>query len=193
MTEQTTKWFKGFLLSAFDFFAFAVFILGILLFVRFFILNIYNVIWLSMAPTFADRDFIVVEKITSNLWALDRGDVIIFMPDGQDKPYVKRIIWLPGETVKIVDWKVDICVDNECEELQEDYLPENIETTAYCSVDEFEIVDWFFVLWDNRWHSTDSRCCFNSIWCYENSSYEVGSDDIIGKVVLRLFPNPWTF
>ncbi len=189
----TTKWFKGFLLSAFDFFAFAVFILGILLFIRFFIVNIYNVVWLSMAPTFLDKDFIVVEKISSNMWSLDRWDVIIFMPNWQDKPYVKRIVWLPWETVKIENWSVQICNDNDCEILEEPYIQDSIETVATCWIDEFPITEWYFVLWDNRGHSTDSRCCFNSIWCYENSSYEVLNNEIIGHVVFRIFPNMWTF
>jgi hypothetical protein len=47
-------------------------------------------------------------------------------------------------------------------------------------------------LGDNRWFSTDSRCCF---WldCYEWSVYTVPFDHIIGKVYVRFFPNFSTF
>jgi hypothetical protein len=44
-----------------------------------------------------------------------------------------------------------------------------------------------FVLGDNRWYSTDSRCCFG-LWCYQWAQYVVPYDHIIGKVRVRVFP-----
>ncbi|MEI8008469.1 MAG: S26 family signal peptidase [bacterium] len=48
-----------------------------------------------MAPTFAENDFIIVDKITPRFSQLERGNVIVFVPPGKTIPYIKRIIGLP--------------------------------------------------------------------------------------------------
>jgi len=79
-----------------------------------------------MAPTFAENDFIIVDKITPRFSQLERGNVIVFVPPGKTIPYIKRIIGLPGETVKIVNNGVQICkTENaieQCNTLAEPYL-----------------------------------------------------------------------
>lgn len=79
-----------------------------------------------MAPTFEENDFIIVDKITPRFSELKRGDVIVFVPPGKTIPYIKRIVGLPGETVKIRKNNVEICsIENDieqCNTLQEDYL-----------------------------------------------------------------------
>lgn len=191
MTFKTK--FKYFLFDLFDMISFLVFVGGIVLFVRFFVANPYTVVGASMAPTFQENDFIIVDKITPRFSQLQRGDVIVFVPPGKTIPYIKRIIWLPGETVKIKHNGVEICTTSnnieQCNTLPEDYLSWSVSTEARCWVDEFVIgTGGFFVLGDNRWFSTDSRCCFG-LNCYEGSSYEVPFANIIGKVYLRFFPN----
>jgi signal peptidase I len=62
-----------------------------------------------MAPTFSENDFIVVDKITPRFGNLKRGDIIVFVPPGKTIPYIKRVIGLPGETVKLIDNAVLIC------------------------------------------------------------------------------------
>lgn len=173
--------------------SFLVFVWGIVLFVRFFVANPYTVIGASMSPTFEENDFIIVDKITPRFNQLQRGDVIVFVPPGKTIPYIKRIIWLPGETVKIVRGGVQICTTSDdieqCNTLEESYLPASLKTDTRCGKDVFAIGStWFFAMGDNRWFSTDSRCCFG-LNCYEWSSYEVPFDHIIGKVYLRFFPN----
>jgi len=184
-------------LDLFDMISFLVFVWGIVLFIRFFVANPYTVVWASMAPTFQENDFIIVDKITPRFSQLNRGDVIVFVPPGKTIPYIKRIIWLPGETVKIKHNGVEICTTKndieQCNTLPESYLTWSVRTEARCGVDEFKIDDgWFFVMGDNRLFSTDSRCCFG-LNCYEWSSYEVPFDHIIGKVYLRFFPNFQSF
>ena len=49
---------ENFLLDFFDMLSFLVFVLWIVLFIRFFVANPYTVVWSSMAPTFIERDFI---------------------------------------------------------------------------------------------------------------------------------------
>lgn len=182
--------FKSFLFNLFDIFSFLVFVLSIVLFVRFFVANPYTVVGSSMAPTFHENDFIIVDKVSQRLNDLDRWDVIVFVPEGKTIPYIKRIIWKPWDTVQIKDWSVILCkwwLDN-CEALPEDYLPEWTQTKTKCGITEFEITKWFFVMWDNRWFSTDSLCCFG-LGCYDWATYEVTDKDIIWKVLFRVFPD----
>ena len=79
-----------------------------------------------MAPTFVENDFIVVDKITPRFGALERGDIIVFVPPGKTIPYIKRIVGLPGETIKIVNNAVEVCkTENDieqCNTLIEPYL-----------------------------------------------------------------------
>jgi len=183
---------KYFFLDLFDMISFLVFVGGIVLFIRFFVANPYTVVGASMAPTFIENDFIIVDKITPRFSQLQRGDVIVFVPPGKTIPYIKRIIWLPGETVKIKSNTVEICKTEgtieQCNTLPEVYLSW-INTEARCGIDTFTIDSWWlFVMGDNRGFSTDSRCCFG-LSCYEWLTYEVPFDHIIGKVYLRFFPH----
>jgi hypothetical protein len=73
------------------------------------------------------------------------------------------------------------------------YLSEDVKTDARCGIDEFNISTWwYFVMGDNRWFSTDSRCCFG-LSCYKGSSFEVPFNNIVGKVYIRFFPHFATF
>ncbi len=183
---------KNILLDLFDMISFLVFVLGIVLFIRFFVANPYTVVWASMAPTFQENDFIIVDKISQRFDVLTRWDIIVFVPDGKTIPYIKRIVWLPGETVKVKNWNVSICdtVTDDCWILPEIYLPEWLQTKTRCGITEFEVKEWFFVMWDNRWFSTDSLCCF-WLWCYDGATFEVTDKDIIWKVLFRVFPDIW--
>ena len=183
----------------FDLVVFLVLVFWIVLFIRLFIATPYTVIWSSMAPNFAQKDWIIVEKITQRFSSFGRWDVIVFVAPGKTSPYIKRIIWLPWETVKFQDGEVYICSDNipwsivkdsewnNCELLPEPYLPEWLKTNATCGKDEFKVQWWYFVMWDNRWRTTDSLCCF-WIECYEWANYIVRDIDLIGKVFVRLYP-----
>lgn len=180
-------------MDIFDLVAFLIFVTWIVLFVRFFVFNPYTVIGKSMEPIFEENDFIIVDKITPRWWELHRWNIVVFVPKNKKLPFIKRIIGIPGETVRIEDWTVEICQtwdDDTCEVLQESYLPEWLQTSSStCWKTEFEVSDWwFFVMWDNRDHSTDSRCCF-WLGCYSNSNYLVYPEDMIGKVMMRLYPN----
>lgn len=186
--------FKDIILDLFDLVTFLVFIGWIVLFVRFFVFNPYTVVWESMSPTFHESDFIIVDKITSRYWTLKRGDVIVFIPPGKDIPYIKRIVWLPWETIKVKDWSVFICTSKDkvekCDKMVEDYIPSEVQTNARCWITEFPVWSGFFVLWDNREHSTDSLCCFG-LWCYNSQNYIVPNQNIIGKVYFKIYPDFW--
>jgi signal peptidase I len=138
----------------------------------------------------------VVDKITPRFWEIKRGDVIVFVPPGKSIPYIKRVAGLPGEVIKIQPDTILVCkIENDvesCESLDQSYLPEWVKTEARCGISEFKITSWLFVMGDNRWFSTDSRCCFG-LDCYDGSSYEVPYQNIIGKVYIRFFPKFWLF
>lgn len=195
--EKKKRTFKDFLLDFFDLITFFIFVWWIVLFIRFFLFNPYTVVWQSMEPTFGEKDFIIVDKITHKMKGYQRWDIVVFVPQGKEVPYIKRVIWLPWETVKIQDGKVLICTTSSsgenCNELKESYLSEDTKTTTTCGLTEFKVTDWaYFVMWDNRNHSTDSRCCF-WLWCYSWSNYLATEQDIIWKVSIRLFPSFYKF
>ena len=185
---------KILLLELFDLLSYVVFVGGIVFFVRFFLINPFNVVGSSMYPTIHDKDFILVDKISHRFTEYKRGDIIVFVPPGKTDPYVKRIIWLPWETVTVRDNVVQICKtwSDECFALDDKFLPAETYTTASCGKDTFEVTTGYFVMGDNRSGSTDSRCCFG-LQCFEHTNYLVPSDYIIGKVVLRLYPDMTTF
>lgn len=165
-----------------------------------------------MADTFHEKDFILVEKITPKFGTIKRGDVVVFIPPGKTIPFIKRIIWLPWERIKLIGGDVYVCAitDNQsagntnqsdfasdsCIKLDESYLGLNwntaIQTEAKCGITTFDVVDGYFLLWDNRWFSTDSRCCF-WLGCTDWAGYTIGKERIIGKVFARVFPSLWSF
>lgn len=192
-------WFE-----TFDLLAFLVLVLGIILFIRFFVGTPYTVVGYSMMPSFSQGDRIIVEKITQRFWTLQRGDVIVFVPPGRDIPFIKRIIGLPGETVKIVDNQTYICNDQtensdiqsrngrNCFKLDESYLAEGAETIPQDGRDEFNVENGYFAMGDNRWHTTDSLHCFQ-YQCFKGANYVVPKNYMIWKVVVRLFPSFTSF
>jgi len=180
-------------LDVFDIIAFLVFVWGIVLCIRFFIANPYTVVGASMSPTFEENDFIVVDKLSPRFSPRKRGDIVVFVPPGKTIPYIKRVLWLPGEIVVIEEGKVSVCIDDTCEDIDESYLPEWLQTRARCGLNRFPVLEgWLFVMGDNRGFSTDSSCCFG-LWCYEWANYMVPYDHIIGKVYVRLFPGFSTY
>ena len=170
-----------------------VFLIPIVLIVKSFITLWFNVVWSAMSPTINDWDFIVVEKISKKK-SFQRWDIITFTSPSQDISYIKRIIWLPGETIKIQSWSIFVCKDI-CEQIIEDYLPENRKTEPLCNKTEFLIKEWYFVMWDNRWSSTDSLCCFWQAWdwCSNGENYEVFYENTLWRVFGRIFPNKTSF
>lgn len=192
-----TQWGRRYTaLDFFDIIAFLVFILGIAGTIRFFVFMPYTIEGESMAQTFKDKDFIIVDKVTPKLSTIQRGDVVVFVPPGKDIPFIKRVIALEGETVELKDGKTSVCqgtwATRTCTALPEEYLAEGVVTEARCGVSSFTVGSGFFVMGDNRSYSTDSRCCFG-LWCTTETWFTITQDRIIGKVLVRVFPHPTGF
>jgi signal peptidase I len=179
-------------------------LLALLIFVlvRTFVLN-FKVDGRSMLPTFQNSEMILVNRNayrTLDAWDFidwipgvdernsatildwgdpDRGDVIVFTPPapGEDKPYIKRVIGLPGDQVEVRDNRVFV----NGTALEEEYIGDRVSTCPtgwqYCgplTVPE----DNVFVMGDNRTNSEDSRF-FGP----------VPQDNIIGKAWVVYWPS----
>ncbi len=80
----------------------------------------------SMFESYYDKEFIIVDRISYRFGEPERGDVIVFKPgvDKEKEYFLKRIIGVPGDTVKITDGKVYIkkAGAKDFVELKETYL-----------------------------------------------------------------------
>lgn len=138
-------------------------------------LQSYEVYGYSMESNFYNGQRVLVEKVTYRFHSPSRGDVIVFEPpNGSTKPYIKRIIGLPGEEVEIR--KGNIYIDGFLLEETTDFSSQISESDIY-SITIPEDSDQYFVLGDNRDNSTDSRR-FDL----------VAREDIIGRVWIRYWP-----
>ncbi len=132
-----------------------------------------------MEPNFHDKDYIMVDKLSYRFEAPQRGDVIVFQYPLDTKEYfIKRIIGLPGEVVQIKANTVTIFNKEYPEGLKLDedmYLPSYQETRddVRLRLSDTE----YFVMGDNRLHSSDSRR-----WGPVNQSL------ISGRALVRLWP-----
>lgn len=133
----------------------------------------------SMEPTLSHEDNLIVDKLTYRFNDPERFDIIVFPFKYKDNTYyIKRIIGLPGERVRI-DEKGKIYINDEV--LVESYGREVIRP-EYIGLAAVEIqlgADEYFVLGDNRNNSSDSRVP------------EVGNikrKDIIGRAWVRIWP-----
>jgi len=105
----------------------------------------------SMTPGIHDGDRILVDHLSYLFQDVHRGDVVILRcPLDPSLDYVKRVIGLPGDEVRIEDGRV--CVNGEL--LPEPYIADPDPRTRLV---ERVAPDHFFVLGDNRPHSSDSR------------------------------------
>lgn len=149
---------------------------------RLFVAQPFIVSGASMDPTFADGEYLIVDQLSKRFEPEQRESVVIFRyPEDPKKFFIKRIIALPGETIKIRDGVVTIYNAEHPEgtsdglTLSESYIADENKKS-----DDFRAVlsdDEYFVMGDNRLGSFDSRT-----WG------PVPKDLIIGRPIVRLLP-----
>lgn len=161
-------------------------VFAIVVIVQMFVAQPFIVHGLSMYPTFNETriplsDYLIVEKIRYYFKNPDRGDVVVARGNEQRgvKPHVlKRIIGLPGETVKLQDSRVFISdVSGKMIELEEPYLNREDGAIQYKSKTTTLGQNEYYLLGDNRNYSFDSR----NAGAFER-------EDLVGRVFVRLFP-----
>lgn len=158
--------------------------LAIFVIIYLFLVQPHQVNGNSMWPNFLDGEYLLTDKFSYRINDPNRGDVIIFQaPAGARCPkemqcdFVKRIVALPHETVTIQEGKVS--VDSTL--LSERYLTEDQSLETAAPGNEPFIYglgeDEYFVLGDNRGHSSDSRA-----WG------PVPRENIVGRAWVRYWP-----
>lgn len=174
-------------------------ILIVVLTVREYLLAPFRISGESMESSYFDREFILIDKLRFDLFDIQigepkRGDVVVIEPHAEidKKYYIKRIIGMPGESLKIEDGYVYIKKAGATEyvKLNESYLnEENLGKTQpglSSGKSEFEIpADGYFIMGDNRNHSADARDCYRTCTA-KNASHYIKSEDIVGKVWMTL-------
>lgn len=178
-----------------DFLKDLVIIVIIVLAIRTFLAMPFQINGQSMYSSYYDKEFIIVDRLSYRVSDIERGDVIVFKPHtNQSKEYyLKRIIGIPGDTVRIEEGKVSIKSQwsDEFQELDEVYLDKTNKWYTFVggtdSREDYHVPKGeYFVLWDNRNHSTDSRQCFAGCSIPGSTNF-VKARDITGKVFLDLW------
>jgi len=136
----------------------------------------------SMEPTLYTGERILIERVTKNFQGFQRGDIVVLHPPGNDnEDYVKRIIGLPGDIVKIEGCRIYITNEEGKFMLDESYLYDGTCTVGKNSVKDNRSIrideGHYMLLGDNRNVSLDSRR-FGFI----------SEDRILGKLVVRFWP-----
>lgn len=151
---------------------------AILALIHLFLAQPHKVSGSSMVPTFHNADYILTDKISYKLGEVKRGDIIVFAnPRNESEEFIKRVVGLPGETIKLENSTVYI----NGKPLSEPYLP--LGTTVYPGsfLTEGTPVkispSHYFVMGDNRTHSSDSR-----EWG------EINREEIVGRAFFRYWP-----
>jgi signal peptidase I len=125
----------------------------------------------SMSPGIHDGDRILVDQLGPLLGSVARGDIVVLRcPLDPRYDYIKRVVALPGETVEVRHGRVWI----DGFELDEPYVERQDPRSALRMVVPD---DSYFVMGDNRRHSSDSR-----------EFGVVAGEQLVGVVGVRLWP-----
>lgn len=107
----------------------------------------------SMMPRLENHDRLFINKFVYHIEAINRGDVVVFhYPLDPSKSYIKRVIGLPGDRIRITDGRVWL----NGKMLREAYVPAKYrddDSMAAMVVPEGS----YFVMGDHRSISSDSR------------------------------------
>lgn len=143
-----------------------------------FVAQFHKVSGNSMVPTYQNGDYLITEKVNYRFREPRHGEVVVVKnPRDESQDFIKRIIAVPGDTLQISGGFVYL----NGKRLEEGYLPQGRKTPAGAFTREGDILkagsNQYFVLGDNREHSSDSR-----EWG------PVTKEEIVGRAFFRYFP-----
>lgn len=179
-----------------------LFVLVMVIIIRFFIGEIRWIPSASMRPTLLEGDRLFIERYSRFYKAPQRGDIIVFYPPDtqlknsfgdvfkrltgflcKDVAYIKRVVGTPGDRINIKTENGETYVYLNGEKLDEPYVNNPAEKnykcteqTTYCE-DVIVPENMYFMMGDNRGYSLDSR-----YWGF------MPKDRVIGKAVFRFWP-----
>ena len=127
----------------------------------------------SMLPMLEDQDRLFINKLAYRVGEIHRGDVVVFLyPHDHEKSYIKRVIALPGDTLRIDHGLVYV----NGSRVKEPYVPNRFSDDR--SQPEMTVPPHeYFVMGDHRSISSDSR-----------DFGPVDEDFIYGKAVFGYWP-----
>lgn len=139
--------------------------------IRLFVFELVRVDGDSMKPTLYDGQTLFVEKISLYTGNIQRGDIVIVHYPGRTGAYVKRVVGLAGDTIRVENGYLYV----NGEKQEEDYTLEQEmnRDTEQTIVPE----GCYYVMGDNRNDSMDSR-----------SIGPIPEDDLIGKALFVIWP-----
>ncbi len=157
-----------------------VFAVAIFLFMYLLVMQPHKIKGDSMQPNFPNGQYLLTDKVSYRFREPRRGEVIVFEAPGTDREeYIKRIIALPGEKIKVMNEQVYI----NSKVLEEPYMPDGVPTLSgnFLKEGSENIVpdEYYIVLGDNRVASSDSRN-----WGF------VAKDKITGRAWVIYWPIP---
>lgn len=153
--------------------------LAIIIPVRYYLFQPFFVKGASMEPAFNDGDYVLIDELSYRFRDLKRGEVVIFRaPRDLSQFYIKRVVGLPGEELQIKNSQITIFNQENPRGFvldESNYLDSGVHTVE--NLKEKLGEKEYFVLGDNRLHSSDSRH-----WGI------VSKKLITGRVLLRAWP-----
>ena len=172
------SFFKEALVFFWELFKVVVISLAIIIPIRYFLIQPFYVKGASMEPNFLDHEYLIIDELSYRFRAPLRGEVVVFRyPLNPKDHFIKRIIGLPNETIKISEGQIIIYNDQNPDGLilEEGYL----DSDSIAKGDKLVVLkdDEYFLMGDNRIFSLDSRYFGPVIKKY-----------ITGRVLLRGWP-----
>lgn len=173
-------------------------LLAVVLFIRFYVFQFFQVSGPSMCPTLnvldgqcrsGKAEFVFVNQVTYNFFRTpEHGEIVVFRPPNNKKDfYIKRVIGVPGDTVYVRDGQVYLG-DTK---LEEPYLSPRNKGRTQSDLEEFVVpADHFLLFGDNRDRSLDSRRCYSNT-CSSGETPFVHKSKIKGKAEFVIWPF-WT-